>query len=343
MLKYPVSRRQLLVGASALGATAFMPRTASASGTVIAAAYPGGTWEGALRGFAAPMVKKDGIDVEFASLFAMDQIAKAKAAHGAPPLDVFLLDPGPRIVAIEDGLLENFDGSQLSNASQLPTGFVDEWGVRVSAVAVGIAYNPKKLPAPKGWKDLLAEPWVSRLGLTGFQTTFGTAALIEMAKQFGGSITDIEPALVELKKVLPKIAAVGLPTAMPGLFQQGQCDVMYSSNIQVATLKGKGVDIEFVKPESGTVAFFATMHIAKGSSAAADAYKYLDAVISKDAQEGSSKPPLDLFPVNKGVPLSPDLPVKSLDELNTFVQHDWAIINKLRPEWIEKFNKDVAK
>ena len=44
----------------------------------------------------------------------------------------------------------------------------------VSAQVVGIAYNPKKLPKPKGWADLFKEPWVSRLGITGFQTTFGT-------------------------------------------------------------------------------------------------------------------------------------------------------------------------
>ena len=38
------------------------------------------------------------------------------------------------------------------------------------------------------------------------------------------------------------MAAVGQPAAMPGLFQQGQCDVMYTNTQTVATLKGKGVD-----------------------------------------------------------------------------------------------------
>ena len=66
---------------------------------------------------------------------------------------------------------------------------------------VGIVYNPKKLPKPKSWLDLFEEPYVSRLGLTGFQTTFGTVSLIEMAKQFGGSDTNIEPVF----------AALGLP------------------------------------------------------------------------------------------------------------------------------------
>ena len=108
--------------------------------------------------------------------------------------------------------------------------------------------------------------------------TRSSSSLIELSKLFGGSLTNIAPALVELKKVLPKIAAVGLPAAMPGLFQQGQCDVMYTNTQTVATLKGKGIDVEFVKPESGAIAFYTTMHIAKGTADAANAYKYLDLV-----------------------------------------------------------------
>src|SRR5216683_198780 len=204
---------------------------------------------------------------------------------------------------------------------------------------------------PGTWEDayravvlpLLKDPWVSRLGLTGFQTTFGTSSLIELSKQFGGSLTDVDPALVELKKVLPKVAAVGLPAAMPGLFQQGQCDVMYTNTQTVATLKGKGIDVEFVKPESGAIAFYTTMHIAKGTAELANAYKYLDLVAGKDVQEALTKPPYNFIPVNKDVVLPADLPMKSLDEMTKYVEHDWAKINPQRAAWIEKFNKEMAK
>ena len=266
MMRQPFSRRSLLLGASALGGASLLPGAAFAKGSIVATTYPG-TWEDAYRAVVMPLLKKkDDIDLELAPLFAMDQIGKAKAARGAPPFDVFVLDPGPRIVGIEGGLFEKFDGKKLSNLAKIPAGFTDDYGVHVSAQVVGIAYNPKKVPAPKGWTDLLKDPWVSRLGLTGFQTTFGTSSLIELSKQFGGSLTDVDPALVELKKVLPKVAAVGLPAAMPGLFQQGQCDVMYTNTQTVATLKGKGIDVEFVKPESGAIAFYTTMHIAKGTA-----------------------------------------------------------------------------
>jgi putative spermidine/putrescine transport system substrate-binding protein len=337
------NRRKLLAGATALGGASLLPHAAFAKGGLVATTYPG-SWEDAYRAVVMPMLKKkDDIDLELAPLFAMDQIGKAKASRGAPPFDVFVLDPGPRIVAIEGGLFDKFDGKKLSNFAKVPDGFTDEWGVCVGAQVVGIAYNPKKVPPPEGWKDLLTDPWVSRLGLTGFQTTFGTSSIIEISKQFGGSLTNVDPGLVELKKVLPKIAAVGLPAAMPGLFQQGQCDVMYTNTQTVATLKGKGIDIEFVKPESGAIAFYTTMHIAKGTAETVNAYKYLDLVVSKDVQEALTKSPYNFVPVNKDVALPADLPMKSLDEMTKYVNHDWAQINPLRAAWIEKFNKEMAK
>ena len=337
------NRRSLLAGATALGGASLLPSLAHAKGSLVATTYPG-SWEDAYRGVVAPLLKKTSdIDLELAPLFAMDQIGKVKAARGAPPFDCFLLDPGPRIVAIEGGLFEKFDGKKLANLPKLPAGFTDEYGVQVSAQVVGIAYNPKKLPAPKGWADLLKDPWVSRLGLTGFQTTFGTSSLIELSKLFGGSLTNIDPALVELKKVLSKVAAVGLPAAMPGLFQQGQCDVMYTNTQTVSTLKGKGIDIEFVKPESGAIAFYTTMHIAKGSTEIDNAYKYFDLVVGKEVQEALTKPPYNFIPVNKDVVLPAELPMKSLDEMAKYVEHDWSKINPLRAGWIEKFNKEMAK
>jgi putative spermidine/putrescine transport system substrate-binding protein len=343
MSRQSFNRRSLLAGASALGGASLLPGAAFAKGSLVATTYPG-TWEDAYRTVVLPLLKKkDDIDLELAPLFAMDQIGKAKAARGAPPFDVFVLDPGPRIVGIEGGIFEKFDGKKLSNLSKLPAGFADDYGVHVGAQVVGIAYNPKKVPAPKGWGDLLKDPWVSRLGLTGFQTTFGTSSLIELAKLYGGSLTNVDPALVELKKVLPKVAAVGLPAAMPGLFQQGQCDVMYTNTQTVATLKGKGIDVEFVKPESGAIAFYTTMHIAKGTGELSNAYKYLDLVVGREVQEALTKPPYNFIPVNKEAVLPPDLPMKSLDEMSKYVEHDWSKINPLRAGWIEKFNKEMAK
>ncbi|HVL58307.1 MAG TPA: extracellular solute-binding protein [Burkholderiaceae bacterium] len=338
-----LNRRRMLGAMLAGGGAAMLPNVAAARGMVTAAIYPG-SWEEAFRSIVSPALQKaHNVELAMQPLFAVDQIAKAKAARGAPAFDVFVLDPGPRITGINDKLFDKIDAKKMPNAAKVPQGLVDEWGVAVAAQFVGIGYNPKRVATPpKRWSDLFKEPYVSRLGLTGFQTTFGTVSIIEMAKEFGGSETDVEPFFVELKKVLPKIPAISAPAAMPGLFQQGQFDLMYTNTQTVGTLKARGVDIEFAKPETGVVAFFTTMHLARGADAE-NAYKYLDTVISKPVQEQLMKPPYFLAPVNRDVQLDGSLPLKSLDEMDRFVRHDWSKINPLRAGWIERFNREVAR
>jgi len=311
--------------------------------TVTSAIYPG-AWEEAFRDKVAPVLERaHNVTLEMQALFAVDQIAKFAASRGVAPFDCFVLDPGPRATGVERGMFERFDAAKLSTRAKLPEGLTDAWGVGCAAQVVGIAYNPKKVPKPAGYKDLLRDPWVSRLGITGFGTTFGTVSLIEIAKQFGGSETNIEPALVELKKVLPKIAAVGTPAAMPGLFQQGQCDVMYTNTQNVTTLKDRGVDIEFVVPESGASTFFTTLHIAKGSENVEAAYRYIDTVLTAAVQASLADKPSYFTPVNKDVPLGAGSPMQSLDEMAKMNQHDWSKINPLRGAWIERFNREMAK
>lgn len=336
-------RRAFLGAMAAGGGLVLAGRPAFAKGSVTAAMYPG-SWEEAFRKIVVPALKtsKD-VELEMQPLYAVDQIAKASAARGAPPFDTFVLDPGPRVSGLDKGLYEKFDAKKLTNLGKLPEGLTDEWGATVAAQVVGMAYNPKKLPPPKNWSDLLKEPWVSRLGLTGFQTTFGTVSIIEIARMYGGSETNVEPFFTEIKKVLPKIATIGAPAAMAGLFQQGQCDVIYANTQTVSTLRSRGVDIAFAKPETGAVAFFTTMHIAKGATEVENVYKYIDTVISAGVQAELAKSPFNFVPVNKDVALGDDLPMKSLDEMAGFVRHDWAKINPLRAGWIERFNKEVAK
>ena len=337
-----VDRRRLLVGAGALGAAAALAAPASAKGSVTAAIYPG-TWDEAFRGIVAPALKqtKD-IDLALEPLFAVDQIAKAQAARGAPPFDAFVLDPGPRATAIDRGLFAPFDAARLVNGGKVPAGYADAYGIAVNAQIVGIAYNPKKLPRPKSWKDLFAEPYVSRLGLTGFQTTFGTVSLIEIARAYGGSDIDVEPAFVEIKKALPKVAAVMAPAALPALFQQGQIDICYTNTNNVASLMSRGVDIDFGAPEEGAITFITTLHIARGAENIDNAYAYIDAALSTEVQRELMKPPASMIPINREVVLT-GLPIKNLDELTAMKTHDWSRINPLRAGWIERFNKEVSK
>ncbi|HEY5795809.1 MAG TPA: extracellular solute-binding protein [Bosea sp. (in: a-proteobacteria)] len=339
-----MTRRDLMAGAAALGLAGALPHQARAAGSLTAAIYPG-TWEEAYRNVVAPALKKNfGVDVAFDSLFAVDQVAKVRAARGVPPFDCFVLDPGPAAAAMQAGLFEPIDVKKLSNAGKVPKGLITSHAVTCNAQVVGIAYNPKKFPnPPKTWADLFKSPYVERLGLTGFQTTFGTVSLIEIAKAFGGSEANMEPVFKVLKEAVPKVAAIATPAALPGLFQQGQVDIMYGNTNTVAILKGRGVDIAYIAPESGSITFQTTLHIVKGAENVDAAYKYIDTAISADIQNALQKAPYNMVPINTETPLEASLDIKSLDELSKMVTHDWTKINPQRAAWIERFNKEITK
>lgn len=340
----PMNRRSLLgaaLGGAAAGALPWSPAMAQAA-SMTAAVYPGG-WDEALREVLAPRLRElHNVNVSFESLFAVDQITKARAARGNPPFDVFVLDPGPRVSGIELGLFESFDPTKLPSRGVLPGGYADAHGAAVAAQVVGIAYNPSKVPKPTSWRDLFKPEYASRLGLTGFQTTFGTISLIEMAKAFGGSETDVEPLFAELRKIRPQVAAVAQPAAMPGLFQQGQIDLMYTNTYTVTLLRSRGVNIAFAVPESGAAAFVTTMHIAKGSKNIEQAYKYIDTMISTPVQSRLALDPYYFVPVNTEVTPGADVPMRSISEITKFVSHDWTKINPLRANWIARFNREMA-
>lgn len=340
-----LSRRRLLQGAAAFGAASALPASfVKASGSLAAAIYPG-TWDEAYRSVVAPLLaEKYGVDVAFDPLWAVDQVTKARAGRGIAPFDCFVLDPGPTAAAREADLFEPIDVSLLPNAASLPEGMISADAAGVNVQVVGLCYNPTAFPEPPTrWEQLFESPYVERLGLTGFQTTFGTVSLIEMAKVFGGSDTDMEPIFAKLKEALPKVAAVTGPAGLPGLFQQGQIDLMYTNTNNVASLKAQGVDIEFMAPETGAITFSTSLHIVKGSENIEAAHQYIDTAISAEAQSQLQLSPYNMIPVNKEVALAETLYIKSVDELADMVVHDWSVINPQRADWIERFNKEITK
>ena len=151
------------------------------------------------------------------------------------------------------------------------------------------------------WTDLFKEPFVSRLGLTGFQTTFGTVSIIEIAKAFGGSETNVEPFFTEIKKVLPQIAAIGAPAGDAGPFPAGPVRRHVHQHPDGrdparARRRHRVRDRRSPAPSPSSRRCI----IAKGAAEPANAYKYLDTVIGKDVQEALMKAPYFSRPGQQG-------------------------------------------
>ncbi len=341
-----LTRREWIGSSLALGALWAVPRAALAQETLVAATFPG-TWSEAHRNILAPAFRKaTGASVTQTILLATDQVSKLQAGKGAkPPFDVSILDEGPLLDAIKLDLFEKYPAAKSKNFNDLLPPFRNEWGPAVTMQIVGISYNPKRIKTPpKSWKDLWNPAYKGRVGLTAPNSSLGMVFLVELARLNGGSESDVEPAFKALKSLLPQVGAIGANLgAYATLWQQEQIDIApYNFNF-TQTLRGKGVDIEFVVPESGGPAWRTSMHIVKGAVRPELAFQYIDLHISPEVQAEMHKPPLDVIPTNRKVALTGAITkiARTHEELAKLAFHDWAKINPRRSEWIERFNREI--
>src|SRR5207247_2080180 len=202
----------------------------------------------------------------------------------------------------------------------------------------------KTRTAPRSWNDLLKPEYKGRVGLSSMGSTLTSAWMAEIARANGGNEENMEPAFQYLKKLLPNVAAVSpSPGALATLFQQGQIDIAPHYNNNVGDMQSKGVPIAHAKPDTGWLVIRSTMHIVKNSKNVDLAAAYINAALSPEVQQKMGDKPYLLVPTNTKVPFSDALKVYAKDahELETYHGVDWAKLNPRRPEYIDRFNREV--
>ncbi|MBP2296192.1 ABC transporter substrate-binding protein [Azospirillum rugosum] len=344
-----LNRRHILAASLTLGAMNLFPGLSWAQARKLVFATFTGSWEEAHREVIVPHFRKanGNADIALDPMLSVDMIAKVAAAKNNPPIDVMLMDPGPRLTLIDQGLTAPFptDGSK-NYKDLLPVAQLPE-GPGIFFQAVGITYNPEKVKTPPtSWDDLWKPEYKGRVGITNMNSTLGTAFMVELAKTRGGGEDNIDPAFAALKELQPNLGAVAPnPGALATLFQQGQIDISPGNFNAIQILRARGVPVEFAKPKTGTIAFLTTAHIAKNTPNGPLAAALIDSAMAPEVQTKLMQAPFFVIPTNSKVKMEGDIArmiAKDQEELKaSFVFHDWSIINKNRAAWIERFNKEI--
>jgi putative spermidine/putrescine transport system substrate-binding protein len=342
-----MSRRRFLGASAALAASGFASDLARAQGTkLVGNTYPG-VYEEVFRNVLGPALRKQGIDPTWSPILVVDVVAKILAARDNPPFDVVLFDEGPLINLLKDDILAKFPDGRSPNFKDLPEQFrgFDNTGPVVTVQAIGLAYNPKKVAKPTSWNDLWRKEYKGRVGLTGMASSLGTAYMCEIAKLNGGSERNFEPAFAKVKELLPSVASVApSPGALVALFQQGEIDIApnYFNNIML--LKSKGVDVDFAVPTTGPVMIRTTQNIIKNTKQFDAAVKYIDVALSPEVQQAMIDKPYFSISTSTKVKFPPEVQMLGSsvpDMLKKGVLLDWAEINKIRPQLIDRFNREI--
>lgn len=322
---------------------------ARAAGEVVAATYPG-AFEESYRKILAPYVEKaTGAEVTLTPILALDQVAKIVAARSNPPFDVALLDEGPMLEALPLDIFAPFPADKSKSNSELGAPFQSKSvGPTVTVQLIGIAYNPKKVSTPPtSWLDLWKPEFKGRVGLPDVESSLGTVFMVEVAKLKGGSEKNIEPAFAALKDLLPSVGAIAPnPGALGTLFQQGQIDIapFYFNNTLL--IAAKGVDVAFIRPESGLVLVRTSMHIVKNTKAPDLALAYIDGATCAEVQQKLQAAPYYLVPTNAKAAFSDEITKVVGGGPDALLKNpipDWPTINQSRTAWLKEFTAMVRK
>lgn len=350
MSEFKISRRRLLQSGVAMGAVSAFPTPSLAASGIVATTYPGSFEEAFRNILLPPFAAATNSDPTLTPLLGVDQVAKITAARNSPPYDVVIFDEGPLLAALPNDILMPFPAEMSPNLSGLPEVFQGGsnggYGPTVTVQIIVLAYNPKRVPPPTDWLDMWKPEYSGGVGLTGMGSSLGTAYMTEIAKRLGGSESDLEPAFAKMQELLPSVSSIApSPGALAALFQTGEVDIAPNYFNNVMLLKEKGVDIDYVIPQGKPVLVRTSMHVVKNSQLPDDAVKYIDMAISAEIQQQLVDPPYYFVPTNSGVTMTGEIAkiAPTVEELlaNGIIL-DWPTIIPRRPEYIDRFNKEIS-
>ncbi len=284
---------------------------------------------------------------------SVHHIAKLEAQRDNPTLDLVMLDEIPQSVAIQKGLLAPLDADLVPNLDNLYdfARTKDDLGVGFGLYSFGVVYNEdvfkeRGLPIPTSLHDLYRPEHEGKVVVTNPNNTNGLNALLLLAYLNGGSEREIDRGFEMVKKLSPSVVEwVGTQGEQSALFQQGAAWIGFWSDADVGMVtKGTGMPIKFVLPDEGTTGQTVTINLVKGAKNADLAQQLINYLLNEKSQVWMAGE-MNFGPVNKEAKLSPEVAdrvVYGEEQVSKLIPLDIAYVNEHRPDWIERFNREVA-
>ena len=308
--------------------------------------------------YIAPKLKQDlGVTLVAEAIGSANMVDRVAAQAAAPRISIAQWDVPIGVAACERDICAPIDLSRIPNARHL-----EDWAysrdasgrlvvLAAGAVGVGFLYNADDfakhhIAPPTSWTDLNKADVAGRLGLTAPQSTMGTAALVMMARLHGGGEANIDPGFAETKTILAhKNTVFTWSSEMSNLLQLGDLWMAVNSSNLAQGLRAQGLPIRFVWPAEGSPAVNFGISLVKGAPCEEAAYEYLNLYFTPEFQAmrmrngGGLSSAADAWKLLTPQQLS-DLELTP-DDLHKLVSLDWRAINRNRPDWIDRWQREV--
>lgn len=331
--------------------TGSSPSRAAPVPEIVMSSY-GGQLDEPFRWFLAdPFERRTGARVTLVPSLSLEVLTKIKASPADPPFDVIVLDEGPHLQAVADGLVQRLDEKSVPNLAQVYPAYrrvTKGFGVPQAYSVVGLAYDTRKVKTPPtSWADLFKAEYKGQVGVVNLNSSLGVAFLVMLARMNGGGEGNIEPGFQAFKTLMGSVSAVApRPGALAALFERGEVAIAPLWNNTILTLREKGLPVDWVVPKEGAIVVMSVMNMVTNTKNPGLAGQFINDAISRDYQLKAAVPPYFFGPTNSGVNLPAAmrryLPTRP-EEVEQLLSLDWTAVNRNRQAWADRFNREFGR
>ena len=307
------TRRAVLNGAvAAAGMSAFgaWPARAQANKKIVLGTWGGDYGKLLTKHIANSVLVPRGWEVVNADAVVAQRKTKTLAEKRLPKgtADIQALTAADMVELIGADVLEKLDLSKLKNAKNIIKTFsIAESPFFSPFIYSGnvVLYNPKMIKdAPTGMDALWDAKNEGKVGIVDIQHIYTTMAAAMVAGGKTGDFEKAKKALLELKKLKPRIYPSNEALALALQTEEVGLSIMWKS--RAVQWQNAGANILTVAPKEGLLTFVTGFAVPKNAPNMEGAYAFLDASLEPSAQEGLAVD-LGYNPVVGNAKIAPDL------------------------------------
>lgn len=291
--------------------------------------------------------KTTGATVVLAFGSSVDTAAKIRATAGNPEIDVAYMDSSIAAQIHGEGLLEKLPFEDLRNHGDVASQAFNDQSTYATFMtgATVIAYNPKLVNKPTSWKDLFDPEHAGKIALGDITGTSGLHFLLAVNRMNGGSLDNQDAGMDAIKGLMPNVTMLYTQAdQLVSLFEREEIVMAPWYPDRAGSAADAGVSVAVAYPKEGAVGIQPTVSVPKGSKNVDLAMKYIDILLSAEGQACFAEKKY-AGPVNTNVKLSDK--VKSIVPFGETYENLWYpdtdAVARMRPEWTERWQREVAR
>jgi Spermidine/putrescine-binding periplasmic protein len=341
-----VSRRQFVSGLAALGSLPLLPTGAAAAQdfagrSLISSGFGGSTMDIIQKAVFDPFDKATGARSTQVPMQSAAALARLKSEAGNPQIDMYQFSGGQEDVAKKEGLIQPL--TAVSQLDDIPVGLRDPDGswVAWAVIAEGILYRKDKIKEPpRSYRDFLKPEYKGHIAFPAITNGYGVDFLVMLARAFGGGEDNIEPGFEAMKKIKGE-TIFKAASDLPSFFGQGDIWIIPYDSGNAFKLQTSGLPVGFATPEEGSPAVNITAVVAKGAKNADVANAAIDYMLRPEAQIEIARQ-MRWTASNPKTKLPADLAAE-VPDVSQLAKLNRALINEQRAQWIERWNREIAR